>query len=66
MSIGVMKDEKLKLRDLHASDTLGCGGLDTLGSNTMRVKNDFFFPSSHGSLFRAFGSGREGAMGEKQ
>jgi hypothetical protein len=26
MSLGVMKDEKLKLRDLHTSDTLGCGG----------------------------------------
>ncbi len=24
MSIGVMKDQKLKLRDLNASQTLGC------------------------------------------
>jgi hypothetical protein len=26
MSVGVMKDQKLRLRDLHASDTLGSGG----------------------------------------
>jgi hypothetical protein len=28
MGTGVLKDEKLKLRDLHASDTLGCMGLE--------------------------------------
>jgi hypothetical protein len=26
MSVGVMRDEKLKLKDLHVSDTLGCVG----------------------------------------
>ena len=26
MSVGVMKDEKLKLRDLNDSHTLGCAG----------------------------------------
>jgi hypothetical protein len=26
MSVGVMKDQNLKLRDLHASHTLGCAG----------------------------------------
>jgi hypothetical protein len=26
MSVGVMKDQKLKLRDLHVSYTLGCSG----------------------------------------
>ena len=26
MSVGVMKDEKVKLRDLHAWHTLGCAG----------------------------------------
>jgi hypothetical protein len=26
MSVGVMKDQKVKLRDLHVSYTLGCVG----------------------------------------
>jgi hypothetical protein len=26
MSVGVIRDEKLKLRDLHTSHTLGCVG----------------------------------------
>jgi hypothetical protein len=26
MSVGVMKDQKIKLRDLHVSHTLGCVG----------------------------------------
>jgi hypothetical protein len=26
MSVGVMKENKLKLRDLHSLDTLGCAG----------------------------------------
>jgi hypothetical protein len=26
MSVGVMKDKKSKMRDLHVSDTLGCVG----------------------------------------
>ncbi len=26
MIVGMMKDEKLKLRGLHPSDTLGCSG----------------------------------------
>jgi hypothetical protein len=29
MSVGVMKDYKLKLRDLRASHTLGCPGRGT-------------------------------------
>jgi hypothetical protein len=29
MSIGVMKDYKVKLRDLHVSHTLGCVGTGT-------------------------------------
>jgi hypothetical protein len=40
MSVGVMIDYKLKLRDLHASLTLGCAG-DWNTKNRDEVKNRF-------------------------
>jgi hypothetical protein len=35
MSVGVMRGYNLKLRDLHSSHTLGCGGLGHLKIETM-------------------------------
>jgi len=45
MSIGVMKDQKIKLRDLHVSDTLGSsgfrGGLEHLKRETRLIDEIF-------------------------
>jgi hypothetical protein len=58
MSVGVMKDEKVKVRDLHTSSTLGCpestrlvytvllGELDHLKIKTRLI--DEMFPSVMG------------------
>ena len=43
MSVGVMRDENLKLRDLYTSHTLGCANQDYPPPTDQRVRMHIFF-----------------------